>query len=280
MIERILLFGAGAELTGILTKPEESVEKIIKPAVLLLNAGFLHRVGFNRFNTDMARLLSRSGYSSLRFDLHGLGDSANYDGKLPYDEQIFIDIKDAIGVLLEKTGASHCILIGLCSGADYSHTVAVNDPRVCGVVLLDGYAYPTLGFYLRDYVPGVLNPLKIIKLIRKKIFYSRKTKLSNSDLSNDENEIYVRSFPPKKKIISEIQQLIDRDVYLYYIYSSGVPIYYNYAHQFWDMFRSLKFKDKVSHSYIAGSDHTYTLISLRMKLLSSIISWIESKFDR
>lgn len=280
MIERIFSFGAGAELTGILTKPEESVEKIIKPAVLLLNAGFLHRVGFNRFNTDIARLLSRSGYSSLRFDLHGLGDSANYDGKRPYDEQSLIDTNEAVDVLLEKTGANQCILIGLCSGADYSHTIAVNDPRICGAVLLDGYAYPTFGFYLRDYGPGILNPLKIIKVIRKKIFHSRINKSSNSDLSNDQSELYIRNFPPKKKIVNEIQQLIDRDVYLYYIYSSGVPIYYNYANQFWDMFRSLKFKDKVSHSYIEGSDHTYTLISLRKKVLNSIISWIESKFNK
>lgn len=280
MIERILLFGTRAELTGVLTKPEESAEKKNKPAILLLNAGFLHRVGFNRFNTDIARLLSQSGFSSLRFDLHGLGDSANYDGKRPYDDQTLIDINEAIDILLKKTGASHCILIGLCSGADYSHTVAVNDSRVCGAVLLDGYAFPTFGFYLRDYGPGVLNPLKIINFIGKKFFYSRKTKSSNADLSNNESEIYVRSFPPKKKIMNEIQQLIDRDVYLYYIYSSGVPIYYNYANQFRDMFRSLKFKDKISHSYMTNADHTYTRIDLRKKLLRSIINWIESKFNK
>lgn len=282
MTERVVLFGPGSELTGILTQPDHAAVTTEKPACLLMNAGFLHRTGFNRFNTDFARMIAEKGHASLRFDLHGLGDSAKYDGKKQYDDQALLDIQGAINFLLESTGAAKCIIVGLCSGADYAHPAALQDQRVAGIVLLDGYAYRTLGFYIHDYGPGLINPKKAFRFLGKKWFSLIKTlkRTESSGIAlNKPAEIYVRDFPKKKKIVREIQQLIDRGAELYYIYSGGVPIYYNYANQFRHMFRSVHFKDKVCFKYIKEADHIYTVNSVRNKLMTLVSEWMEERFD-
>ena len=281
MSERVVTFGEGRELTGILAQPDDGATAGAKPACLLLNAGFLHRTGFNRFNTDFARMIAEKGHASLRFDLHGLGDSAKYNGKKHYDEQALLDMQEAIDFLLESTAAATCIIVGLCSGADYAHPAALRDKRVAGIVFLDGYAYRTLGFYVRDYGPGIVNPARALRFIGKrfKSLVGTKAKTEAHEFSLAEHaEVYVREFPKKKKTMREVQQLIDRGVELYYIYSGGVPIYYNYAGQFRHMFRLVRFKNRVCVRYVKEADHIYTLRSVRNKLMTLVSEWMEERF--
>jgi pimeloyl-ACP methyl ester carboxylesterase len=277
MKERVYNFGTNNELSGILTLAESEYQKKNVPSILFLNAGFLHKTGFNRFNTDLARLLSIYGYSSLRFDLHGLGDSASCPPSIDYEKQAIIDIQQAIDEVTAKSDTQKCIIIGLCSGADFAHTAAVIDSRISGLVLMDGYAYRTLGYYIRDYGPGIINPYRSVRFavnqIRKRFFSATYQK----DLKQS-NEVYIRSFPPKKLIMKQLQELINRGVKLFFIYSGGVPLYYNYEDQFFDMFRSVKFKGMVFHRYFKEADHTYTIMSVRQKLKSTISEWISYTF--
>lgn len=277
MIERVYNFGTNDELSGILTLAEPEHQKKDAPSILFLNAGFLHKTGFNRFNTDLARQLSIYGYSSLRFDLHGLGDSANCAPSIVYEKQAINDIGQAIDEVTARSGTKNCIIIGLCSGADFAHAIAMTDRRISGLVLMDGFAYRTLGFYIRDYGPGIINPYRSIRFvvnrIRKRFFPAPSQKSPRGD-----NEVYIRPFPPRKQVIRELQELIDRGVKLFFIYSGGITLYYNYADQFFDMFRSVKFKGMVFHRYFREADHTYTIISVRQKLMSTISEWISYTF--
>ncbi len=277
MIERVFNFGTNNELSGILTIAESEQQKRGAPSILFLNAGFLHKTGFNRFNTELARQLSVCGYSSLRFDLHGLGDSAACPPSIEYEKQVIVDIQQAIDEVTARSGTQNCIMIGLCSGADFAHVVAMIDRRISGVVLLDGYAYRTFGYYIRDYGPGIINPYRSIRFVVNrtwKRFFSAPWQRSVIRV----NDVYTRSFPPKKQIIKELQELIDRGVKLFFIYSGGIPLYYNYADQFFDMFRSVKFKGMVFHRYFKEADHTYTIVSVRQKLKSAIREWISYTF--
>ncbi len=272
MIERVLNFGINNALSGILTSPDPEHFKRHTPSIIFLNAGFLHKTGFNRFNTELARQLSLSGYNSLRFDLHGLGDSATCPPSVKYETQVITDIQQAIDQVTSKSEAEKCIIIGLCSGADFAHAAALKDKRITGLILLDGFAYHTLGYYIRDYGPGIINPYRSIRFVLKK--FRKRFSSIHSENRYQSNEVYIRSFPPKKKITKELQELIDRGVNLFFIYSGGIPLYYNYANQFFDMFRSVDFKGKVSHRYIKEADHTYTILSVREKLKNSIADWI------
>ena len=57
MSEEIITFGKTRALVGILHKPVGPAPRADLPAVLLLNAGLLHRVGPNRLYVKIARQL-------------------------------------------------------------------------------------------------------------------------------------------------------------------------------------------------------------------------------
>ena len=70
--ERGLVFASGEQrLVGVLARPEDAGDV----AVLIMVGGPQYRVGSHRQFTLLARDLSRHGYTSLRFDYAGMGDS-------------------------------------------------------------------------------------------------------------------------------------------------------------------------------------------------------------
>ena len=62
MNERAIAFGPEQSLLGVLSLPPDQVSA--PPAVILLNAGLLHRVGPNRLYVDIARRVGDLGYPS------------------------------------------------------------------------------------------------------------------------------------------------------------------------------------------------------------------------
>src|SRR5215475_3162536 len=66
------------QLVGILSHPAANPLTSTgspAPGVIILNAGVLHRVGPHRLHVLLARRLAASGFTGLRLDLGGIGDS-------------------------------------------------------------------------------------------------------------------------------------------------------------------------------------------------------------
>ena len=74
MNEQALSLGPNHSIVGILTSPPRGVARK-GIAVLLLNAGLIHHVGPNRLYVRLARVLASMGFSTVRFDFSGIGDS-------------------------------------------------------------------------------------------------------------------------------------------------------------------------------------------------------------
>ena len=68
------MFGTSHRLFGVLVKPR--VASADRPAVIMTNAGTVHRIGPHRLYVDLARELAELGFTVLRMDLSGIGDSA------------------------------------------------------------------------------------------------------------------------------------------------------------------------------------------------------------
>src|SRR5262249_53508035 len=119
--------------------------------VVILNTGIIHRVGHHRMYVTFSRALAGAGYSVLRFDLSGIGDSDHRDDALPPLESGLADIKEAVDWLEGTKRVRRIMLLGLCSGADFAVAYAATDPRVVGLVLLDPSVPPTRR-YFQDYV--------------------------------------------------------------------------------------------------------------------------------
>lgn len=142
MHESSLVFGESGSLVGTVCHPPGP------PAagclgVLLFNAGVVHRVGPHRVQVKLARTLASQGVPSMRFDLHGMGDSARASAARPHREQVVLDLRQAMDCLQRETGVSRFAVFGFCSGALPGVDVAQVDPRVVRLILYDGFAAPT-----------------------------------------------------------------------------------------------------------------------------------------
>ena len=112
MRERSIFLGSDSRMTGIITSPDDAQPGAGLPAILLLNAGLIHHVGPNRMYVDLARRLANHGFTSIRFDMTGIGDSDRADMELPYVEQTVADIREAMDGLEEELGVQDFVLMG------------------------------------------------------------------------------------------------------------------------------------------------------------------------
>ncbi|MDD4888081.1 MAG: alpha/beta fold hydrolase, partial [Thiomonas sp.] len=149
MLETTMTFGPQGDLLGTVSFPASGTASIPPFGVLLFNAGVIHRVGAHRVNVKLARTLAADGIATLRFDLHGMGDSVRADGRLSYKEQVVADLRAGMDLLQNTTGARHFALVGFCSGAMPSYWAAQVDARVSAIVLYDALYFATTRSVLR-----------------------------------------------------------------------------------------------------------------------------------
>jgi pimeloyl-ACP methyl ester carboxylesterase len=295
--ESIHRFGAGG-LVGIVTAP--AVPRVGAPVVVLLNAGFVHRIGPFRMTVALARRLAGRGYHVLRFDQSGLGDSELRAGGAAagadaLEARIVEDVREAVDFALAHTGAGRAVVMGLCSGAINAHLSAVADTRIAGAVLVDGYAYPTPRFYLRHYAPRLVDSRKVAG------FAARSARAVLADVMRratppfgmkpltstptptptpaaggaaSGGAVYLQELPPRHRIESELRGLLQRGVRMLCIYSGGAGSYFNYPEQLADCFPSLDLADRVRVEHMPEADHTFALAVDRERLFGVIERWM------
>lgn len=270
MIERAYNFGPGKSLVGIWTEPAGFVDARSVPVTLCLNAGLLHRVGPSRLYVQLCRRLAALGYPTFRFDFSGIGDSDGLGDGLAYEARMVRDVKAAMDFLATRFGAARFIPLGLCSGADAAHRTAVADQRVTAAVFLDGYVYPTLGYYRRRYGRQLFNPKKWLSV-------AARLWTASNPVSADETAYRLDlggCFPPRHQVQRDLEQLVERGVRLLYVYSGGFENYYNYHEQFRDTFRGVDFADRLRVDYLVDVDHTFILESDRRCLIDLVTAWM------
>ena len=135
--EEVIHFGQSHALVGIVTRPSHANANAELPAVVLLNAGLLHRVGPNRTYVQIARALARLGFTVLRFDFSGMGDSRPREDHLPYVQSAPAEAKEAMDWLTAHFGQKRFVMMGHCAGAGFSFLLAGQDARVVGAAVIN-----------------------------------------------------------------------------------------------------------------------------------------------
>lgn len=282
MKESVVTFGPLEGLVGIVTEPASGTSSGDRPAVILLNAGFLHRAGPFRLYVELARKVASMGFLTLRFDLSGLGDSLTRKDNKSDEERTLLDVQEAMDYLTARKGIKNFVLMGLCAGADRAYPVAVVDPRVQGVVFFDGFGYRNFGFYLihlRErlgaYAKGIFVVEKWKRLfakIKKKIF-----KPKPQAGAGDEGETYIRVFPARKKLKADMEALLDRGCRLFFIYTLGIE-YYKYEKQFADTFGTFNSQKNLRIEFFPEADHLFSRLPIRMKMLNVVGEWMTDPY--
>jgi pimeloyl-ACP methyl ester carboxylesterase len=274
MRERAVRFGSSASLAGIVTEPMGGASGE-RPAVILLNSGILHRVGASRLHVRIARALAGAGFTSLRFDYSGIGDSDVRRDSLPFEESAVVETREAMDYLVQSRGSQSVVLMGRCSGADMAFESAKVDPRVAGLVQLDAWVYPTLRYYLHHYGPrlGKLSVWTNFISLRMKRLAG---KLAPPEMPTEDMELptYVREFPPRERVAAELKTLVERGVEFFYIYSGGQEGY-NYRGQFEDMFRVVDFGQRLRVDFIPEADHIFTGLDHQQYVVTEVERWME-----
>jgi pimeloyl-ACP methyl ester carboxylesterase len=128
---------SGAALFGILTTPSPETGGDL--AVIILNAGRNHHIGWGRGSVELARALATEGTPVLRFDAAGIGDSPGHPGgpeEVLYAPEQIEDVVDALDRLGER-GYRRFHVVGACAGAYLGLHASLRDPRIVGFTLIN-----------------------------------------------------------------------------------------------------------------------------------------------
>lgn len=153
------------KLFGVLTTPWAESKKA---AVVLLNAAaWIPAVGKNRLWVRVGRRLAASGYHTLRFDYHGVGESTGETDVYGLDPDFEDDVRAAIDWLREQ-GIESVVLVGWCFGARLGLMCAPRMPEVKGLVALSLLLVESEGVVLDDHTnPPILKRAFNRKTLRR-----------------------------------------------------------------------------------------------------------------
>ena len=270
MTEHAIVFGAHAGLVGILTEPAAPVAGVIR-AVIMSNIGMHHRIGPFRIYVEVSRRLAAAGFTVLRFDLAGMGDStARNDAPTPA-ERASRDLESAMTWLTANRGISEFLLIGLCSGVDSTHVAAVHDARVRGAAFIDGYSYPTTGFHIRRFTVRPLQVGRWVRFVHKRVLdrHSRLTAI-------DEPAVFERDYPTLDAFRQDVHVMTARGVHLLFVYTGGVYYRFNSASQVFEMIGRGAARDRIEVATLFNADHVFTRVTERARLVERLAAWAAS----
>lgn len=274
--ETVCNFGPQGGLFGILTTPSEQCAVKDAPIALILNAGIVHRVGPFRLHVDLARQLADAGYSTLRLDLSGLGDSAQRTGKIDTLNRAELDVRDAMDHLQKETGVDRFVIIGLCSGAYNAHQVSVTDDRIVGSVFMDGIVFRTLGFFWRHNVGRLLRPRFWRNFIKRRWAGVNASTSEADGETLAEGEFFGEDLD-KDSVIRDLQSLMTRGVRMLFLYTDGYDDICGRS-QFKEMYGLLPDEGQLQVEYYPKSEHTFRLIENREAACGRVTSWMTGQF--
>ncbi len=265
-------------LLGILTTPDDDVKIEGAPIAMILNAGIVHRVGPFRLHVDLARQLASLGFSTLRIDLSGLGDSAPRRGKIEITNRAERDVSEAMDFLTEATGVDEFVLLGLCSGAFNAHQVSVNDERIVGAVFMDGIVFRTPGFYLRHYFLRFLRPRFWRNSIKRRMIQRSSSRIEEAGQSLSESEFFDVSDLTPESVAGDLKKLLSRGVRMLFLYTHGYDDICSRS-QFKEMYGLEPDDGPLQVEYYPKSEHTFRLIENRKVACDRVTSWFAKQFS-
>jgi hypothetical protein len=276
--DEVLQLGSEGQLVGILSHREAAPGRTDAPAVILLNAGVLHRVGPHRLHVLLARQIAARGNPSLRLDLGGIGDSIASSEAATFRDSAVADTRTAMTGLGDACGARRFVLFGVCAGADNAMATALVDDRVAGIILVDPHTYPTRRSQLRalrarvaksgSVQAAVRSGLRVAgRGLRLALARARGAKVPPSE---------GREPPPVETFRAELNQLIDRGVRILAVYSGIHGAGYNENDQLFELFPELR--GRMDRVYFPDANHTFTELAAQRELIAAVTAWIARPF--
>jgi pimeloyl-ACP methyl ester carboxylesterase len=277
--EQVVMLGPRKSLVGIVASGASDGAQL--PAIVILNAGIIHRVGPNRMFVTLARRLAAVGHTVVRFDLSGIGDSEpRSDGLAPLEASL-ADIRDVLDSLTASRQINRVILIGLCSGADQAVVYGGTDPRIVGIVQIDASIPRTSGYYLHHYRGRMFRLASWTNFITgRHPFWSKLLKRSSptppKESESDERAV-LQTAEVKDFLTRAYSQTVGAGIHLLSVFTSDLESQHNYREQLLDAFPSVPFGKQLRLEYFAATDHTFTPEADREELMKIVCEWVAQR---
>lgn len=277
-MEEAVLFGTASALVGVITHPATADGEHRTKAVILLNAGLLHRVGPHRLYVELARRLGALGFTTLRFDFSGIGDSDVRRDSLPFDTSILGEVKEAMDVLGRRRGIDRFVLMGLCGGAVSAFKAARANARVDGIVLINPQDYDEDVASFADARRYWRNVLRV--LIRPSRWLATIPRYARVRTMLEQLGRLLSPPPAARDLREELCGLVERGVKMLVLFSSarqrGVA---ELEAILGGRLAALQASRRVRVHTIGAATHTFDELCHQTQLLDTIAAWMHESFS-
>lgn len=284
--ERVLI-GAAHGMAAVFCRPAAGGPA--RKAVIFLNAGAVHHIGWARMNVAMARQLAAAGIASLRVDLRGIGDSLGAARGL-YEASLQADIAAAVGWLIDA-GIPDVTIFGMCSGAYQAFHAALGDSRIGRLVLVNqlvfnwGPAYAMQFGAWRATKASLVGATAEAALCEEEDlrdaagvlakFLPLARRLARNSFGALMNLSALAASMAQKNVVADwFGALSRRGTRILLVYSAGdAGLQELDRHMGKDAWRALALPN-VSRRIIAGADHTLTPAQARRELADALEAFV------
>jgi pimeloyl-ACP methyl ester carboxylesterase len=302
--ESPVFFGGERCLFGILTSPAAEARRPDLPAIIILNAGSIHRIGAHRLHVPLARSWAELGFQVLRIDLSGIGDSPAAPGcpeNLTYPRDGESDVQAAMDFLSETTGARRFILAGHCSGGDITFQLGFKHDAVAGAVMInprtfcvndlnmvDSYEQARTfqgsllqGGALKRLLRGDADVARAVRIVAPKVtdqVVSRAKHAVSSLLGVGRDDPAVGERPRENDVPRCLRLMAERGVDTFLIVSERDPGVYYVDSKYGPEMQALESVPGFTRVDVKGTDHTFTARWAQAKVAATITAHLKQRF--
>jgi uncharacterized protein len=249
--------------------------------IIFANSGMQNRVGPHRLYVVFARILSQSGYSVLRMDLPGIGESEGTIKETHFDAHNPDDMVSVIDFMKHTKKIKRIVLFGICGGARTILKAGSTDKRVDGLIL---WSLPIISI-----APSMTSPDKLRKAFSlhawTKYFDSSRGDLKS--IYRDVQRIFWNSVFKGEQGSKKLQHVFFSAFSSYL--RSGRPALFLYGEkdnvlieEFKGKFEEFSANDNHSCEYliIRNGNHTFTSMDTQEEAISETIAWLSRWTNR
>ena len=281
-----------APLFGIVTQAAHPRAASGAPCLLLINSGAIHRVGPGRLYVDLARALAADGFTVLRLDLEGIGDSPpapGMDDTVVYMPDAVADIRRTVAFARASLAASACYSAGICSGAYHSIKAAAQGVGLDGVLPINPLIYFWKPGMSLDVPPhrataearrigrSALRLAAWRKLLRGEVAIGNAWRVYRHRLAaiaryTLRDLLRTLRLPLNEDLATELSATVTHGTVLHFIFAEGEPGLPMLHEQAGRVVKQLERRGALAIAVIEGTDHTFTPRWSHAPLLASVRS--------
>lgn len=264
----LVRFGPDHGLFGILSGAGQTQPGSAGTPVLILpNAGLVPRAGPSRLHVELAQRLARKGIRTFRFDTPGVGEAPRLARFSANDS-----ISAAMDALQRDHGCDGFVVGGVCSAADLGWHAAVDDPRVVGMLILDGISFAGPWFHAaRLWGVARRGPAVWWGMSRR---WNERRIAAAARARPEPTIAEYRDWPDKATAQRQFAQLVGRGVRSLWVYTGGFRDLFLHRRQFTSGFGPGARDPKTSMHHWPDVDHTFYAREHRDRLLGLIEEWM------